>query len=257
MSDEKKCGVYMIRNKVNGKVYIGSAAKSFIGRWRIHRHHLRSGTHHSAYLQHAWNKYGEESFEFCILQITLPEVAVEVEQSFIDRLQSADGKSGYNCSPTAGSCRGMKASAETKSKMSLDRRGKKLSAEHIANRSAAQRGMKQRPEVVEARAAANRGKKHSPETCANMSACQTGKRHSAETKTKIGDFWRGKKKSPEAIEKTAAAHRGSKRSPEACENNANAQRGKKLSPESVAKRSATVRLNNIRKKLATTDIAGS
>ena len=52
-------GVYKIRNLIDGKVDIGSSA-NVKARWYAHRYELRLGTHHSRYLQRAWDKYGEE-----------------------------------------------------------------------------------------------------------------------------------------------------------------------------------------------------
>ena len=61
------CGIYMIKNIVNGKVYIG---KSFDikKRWSNHKYELNKGIHVNNHLQNAWNKYGENSFEFSIIE---------------------------------------------------------------------------------------------------------------------------------------------------------------------------------------------
>lgn len=61
------CGIYMIRNVVNGKVYVG---KSFDieKRWANHRYELNKGIHVNNHLQSAWNKYGEGNFEFSIIE---------------------------------------------------------------------------------------------------------------------------------------------------------------------------------------------
>ena len=55
-------GIYIIRNLINGNVYIGSAVR-IDSRKRQHLHKLRSGKHENGHLQKAWNKYGEDSFE--------------------------------------------------------------------------------------------------------------------------------------------------------------------------------------------------
>ena len=39
--DITKCGVYVIKNKVNGKVYIGSTIVTFKKRWQDHLKHLK------------------------------------------------------------------------------------------------------------------------------------------------------------------------------------------------------------------------
>ena len=61
------CGIYWIRNTVNDKKYIGLAV-NIEKRWCIHKATLRGEYHDNDYLQKAWNKYGEESFEFKIIK---------------------------------------------------------------------------------------------------------------------------------------------------------------------------------------------
>ena len=92
----KQTGVYQIRNKINNKVYIGSTIMSFTKRLEHHRCLLRKGTHKNTYLQHAWNKYGEESFEFSILEVVDKCCTLEREQFYIDTL-----KPSYNINPLA------------------------------------------------------------------------------------------------------------------------------------------------------------
>jgi group I intron endonuclease len=58
--------VYSIENKVNGKCYIGSTNNPRV-RWSKHRGDLNRKTHHSFVLQRAWNKYGENNFDFKVL----------------------------------------------------------------------------------------------------------------------------------------------------------------------------------------------
>ena len=60
-------GIYQIRNKVNGKVYIGQA-QDIDARWRQHRNELNRGVHHNKYLQNAWEKYGSELFEWSVIE---------------------------------------------------------------------------------------------------------------------------------------------------------------------------------------------
>lgn len=103
------CGIYEIVNKVNGKRYVGSSV-DIEARWRIHRHHLRTGKHHSIALQRAWDKYGEASFDFKIIEKCSRDSLIAREQYYLD--------SGYdyNCSPTASSTLGVKRSDSTKEK---------------------------------------------------------------------------------------------------------------------------------------------
>ena len=60
-------GVYQILCIPTAKIYVGSSL-NISERWWEHRWDLRRGTHHSRYLQRAWDKYGEEAFVFSILE---------------------------------------------------------------------------------------------------------------------------------------------------------------------------------------------
>lgn len=150
-----KTGVYCIRNKVNGKVYVGSAARCFSNRWHIHRSLLRRGKHHSQHLQHAWNAYGEDSFEFTKLCTCAPQWCLVMEQIHMNRLMAASREYGYNSSPTAGSNRGSKKSEEWKRMMSAKltgvthRSGFRLTEEHRAKIAAAHTGKRATQEVRE------------------------------------------------------------------------------------------------------------
>src|SRR4051794_5001336 len=64
-------GIYAIRCKPTGKVYVGSAAR-ITKRWNDHRQSLASGKHHSVLLQRAWEKYGPDAFEFTVLAYCAP-----------------------------------------------------------------------------------------------------------------------------------------------------------------------------------------
>ena len=62
-------GIYSITNKINGKMYIGQTINDFEKRWGEHKRELRKNIHCNDKLQRAWNKYGEESFEFEVVHI--------------------------------------------------------------------------------------------------------------------------------------------------------------------------------------------
>lgn len=100
-------GVYCWLNKVNGKRYVGSSAISLKGRKEGHLKLLRKKGHYNRHLQAAWNKYGEEQFDFDVLCYCEPEECVTQEQAWIDHYQAANDKYGYNLSPTAGSVLGV------------------------------------------------------------------------------------------------------------------------------------------------------
>jgi group I intron endonuclease len=60
-------GIYKILNVKNNKFYVGSAV-NFTRRKRIHWWRLRRGDHSNKHLQAAWNKYGESSFVFVVVE---------------------------------------------------------------------------------------------------------------------------------------------------------------------------------------------
>lgn len=68
-------GIYKIINVVNNKYYVGSAV-DFAARKRRHWWALRSQRHANKHLQSAWNKYGEQSFTFVIVEEL--EVGVDI-----------------------------------------------------------------------------------------------------------------------------------------------------------------------------------
>lgn len=62
------CGIYKIRNKLNGKFYIGSSS-NIPRRWRDgHLNKLNKNKHDNQHLQNSWNKYGKDTFEIEILK---------------------------------------------------------------------------------------------------------------------------------------------------------------------------------------------
>lgn len=64
-------GIYVIRNKVNGSIYVGQTKQRFVKRFFLHQWKLRNGTHDNKHLQRAFNKYGEDAFEFEVEEIII------------------------------------------------------------------------------------------------------------------------------------------------------------------------------------------
>lgn len=58
---EKIAAIYVIINKVNHKIYLGST-NDFTGRYNWHFSYLKRKKHWNKHLQRAWNKYGENNF---------------------------------------------------------------------------------------------------------------------------------------------------------------------------------------------------
>lgn len=140
--NKNKIGIYGIHNIVDNKVYIGQTGESFKRRYFHHNWKLRNGSHDNKYLQNAWNKYGEDNFEFIVVEIVKdPKKLDELEIEYISHyknlslsynmLDGGGGRRGYSMSETTKRLiseqnrihmTGKKHSIETKLKMSEARK---------------------------------------------------------------------------------------------------------------------------------------
>lgn len=121
-----KSGIYKIENVVESKLYIGSA-KNIEKRKKEHFNALKNNTHKNKHLQNAWNKYGENSFNFKIIENVEPNQLIIREQHYIDQYNSFDRNLGYNIAPKAGNTLGIIPSKETKEKIRNKLIGRKSS----------------------------------------------------------------------------------------------------------------------------------
>ena len=80
-------GIYQIKNLINNKLYIGSS-KNLYERFLTHRAELRNNYHFNTHLQNAFNKYGEQNFQFTILQQCDNDqnLLFDLEQWYVDIL---------------------------------------------------------------------------------------------------------------------------------------------------------------------------
>jgi group I intron endonuclease len=94
------CGVYAIINKINGNIYVGSSINIHRRKLR-HFRYLKNGGHENTHLQNAYNKYGEDAFEFIILEKTDTDSRLTVEQKYLDMYKA--NANCYNICHIAGS----------------------------------------------------------------------------------------------------------------------------------------------------------
>lgn len=166
-------GIYAIINKVNNHRYIGSS-QNIEFRWYEHKRELRKNKHHSIALQRAWNKYGENSFQFKILIRCNPNDLLDYEQRYLDKHPE------YNIA------------LYSKAPM----RGRKHKAGTFSNR----KDLKGNQYAL--------GYKHSEEEKKKISLAGIGRIFSKERREKISKALKGKKKSPEARKNISIAHLG-------------------------------------------------
>jgi len=95
--------VYIIKNLVNKKVYIGSSVK-VKRRFYEHTRKLDKNIHINLHLQAAWNKYGKNNFEFKVIYTIKKELIRKTEQFFINKYQSLNPKYGYNKTVVISNC---------------------------------------------------------------------------------------------------------------------------------------------------------
>jgi group I intron endonuclease len=89
------CGIYKIENLIDGKVYIGSSV-NMVNRKYKHFWMLKKGIHDNNYLQHSYNKFGEKSFKFEILEECNNENLIISENFHILKYKSNNNEFGYN-----------------------------------------------------------------------------------------------------------------------------------------------------------------
>lgn len=89
------CGIYSIRNVVNGKRYIGQSVNIKV-RWKQHESELKHGTHDNDYLQKSWNKYGPDNFIFEILEECDRQELDDKERYYIHYYDTLNRDHGYN-----------------------------------------------------------------------------------------------------------------------------------------------------------------
>lgn len=177
MKYQIKSGVYAIINIINGKVYIGSS-KNIVKRFNSHKRDLKNSTHHNRYLQRAWDKYGEDCFEFEVLEYVEDVIELlEVEQYYMDSTKCYFKEYGYNNSVKAGNCLGVKHTEETRKKMSESSKGMVHTDE-----TKRKIGEGQKNKII---------KPVSEETRRKLSEAGKGKKVKEETKIKIGEKQQG------------------------------------------------------------------
>lgn len=198
-------GIYQITCTANKKIYIGSTIDLYRRKYD-HFHSLRLNKHHNPCLQRAWNKYGEQTFVFEVLELVLPISLIAREQYWLDKLKPF-GCKGFNIARNAEYIMlGRKQSPATIEKIRQANLGKKRTSH-----------WKQSPETIEKRKKIWLGRKHTPESIEKISQAKRGQKLSPEAIEKVRQANLGKKQPLEAVEKTRQANLGRKHTPEAIE----------------------------------------
>lgn len=87
--------IYIIKNTINNKVYIGQTRVSIELRWKEHLRHAKTG---DQVINRAMNKYGVDKFYIKTLEICDLDVIDQREIYYIDLYDATNKSFGYNVS---------------------------------------------------------------------------------------------------------------------------------------------------------------
>jgi group I intron endonuclease len=244
--------VYLIRNTVNGKGYVGKTEKTVAQRFSGHKKDSKAGSKYA--LHRAMRKYRIESFTVVeVASCDLP-LLNDLEKHYIRFYGTfAPTGHGYNMTTGGEGQSGLVCSEETKSKLRTANLGKKNGPPSVFTRgkiSAALTGIKrgphsdeweakigsriQREEEKRKRANSLRGHIVSVKTRAQLSASNRGQRRSDETKRNLSTAHIGKTHTPEQRAKMTESQklRWEALSPDVRAERAARKIGKKMPPRS-------------------------
>lgn len=110
--------IYIIANKINGKVYVGFTSKRPSRRWKDHKKPATLETS-TQYIHRAMRKYGVGSFTFQVIYQSKDRehTLKEMEPYFISQYQSRADQRGYNMTEGGDGVFGRTHSEETKRKI--------------------------------------------------------------------------------------------------------------------------------------------
>lgn len=192
------CGIYCIENKIDGKKYIGKDSR-LPKRMVFHLRELKKGKHINTYLQNSWNKYGEENFDFYIIEECENKNLSEKEVFYIRYLETKS-PNGYNCTDGGEGMKGRKHSPETLEKMRVSQTGRKHSEETKKKISDSNMGHVLSEEAKQKISDANSGE----------NSVWFGRKHTEDEKIKIGIGNKGKIVSEETRKKLSVTSTGRK-----------------------------------------------
>lgn len=175
--------VYIHRNKVNNKRYIGITKRTTIERWGSKGQRYKKS---NPYFYNAIEKYGWDNFEHIIYAEGLSKKdACEIEIKLIKEYKSQEKEFGYNIESGGTNSlmseetkqkiskalkgnkngQGIKCSEEKKKKISEAQKGRKLTEEHKQKLSLAKKGKPHKSPSIETRNKISNSHKKCPVFC--------------------------------------------------------------------------------------------
>lgn len=177
---DKICGIYCIINRSTSQMYIGQS----IDIHKRFKEHIKGKHLHCSYIDKALAKYGEEAFDFKILEECSPEELNTKEKEYISKYDTFKNPKHYNLT-IGGEFAPSKIPSIAK-KISQSQIGKEVSEETRKKQSLAKLGDNNPKYWL--------GKTRSEETKEKIAIAKTGennymygKKHSLETKLKMSE----------------------------------------------------------------------
>lgn len=167
--DKHTSGIYLLRNKVNNKCYVGQTVGSISTRLQQHL----SGNGSCRAIRSAIAKYGKDNFESKVLKYNLTHQELDYWEIFYINHFNALTPNGYNLE--TGGHKGKTHSIETRQKISKAKRN--ISDETRRKMSEAKKGIPN-------------GRIPSEETRRKISETQKGRKKSEQTKRKMSEGWK-------------------------------------------------------------------
>lgn len=206
-------GVYAVVCLISNEAYIGSTKDSFSRRWRMHRADLARRRHVNPRFQRTWDKYGETSFDFRVLErVAADDDLLAREQYWIDNAVVFCSFQGLlNIAPIAGSTAGIPKSPEWRQKIAELARQQWRNPVHRDFMAGVNRGRIHGADARERMAAAKRGRRLPEATREKLRASQTRANADPERRRRSAEIMRSawadpeqRRQRSEAIKRTMA-----------------------------------------------------